>query len=409
MQPAKISIKGDFVDSQIYRGRLYLWTMNGSLCTYDWNGIVDSLFDDDKESLAYTFTFKDGHYLYKHSLTEIFRDEDFRNLLLQKMNVVSAKVHIVSPSQLRKHLISEQDVPGGDIPTDTEIYKNNLYFINDEGLFRSTAHRKTGNAVSSRPVKLWDCKLLSIKANRYPQLALSGGDEGLFELDMSESVFGFGRRAEKNISQINTRHSSFANYNYLSIYSTSLIDISYMAYYVWKEEKDGYHREYESDYSQDSIFSNKDGLSWGAGDKIYLANQRGIDIVRFSNNKKNRDENKTFSSLDHYKKEIKKEIIGGSTAYFGNIIEFMDGLWVVRSDNRIMRINKPVTRWRIFPRSINYENHLHVVLDDRLDVYSFNHDYFISQENKTMGLAFSIDDKQRRNTASVSFMEEIPF
>lgn len=409
MQPAKISIKGDFIDSQIYRGRLYLWTMNGSLCTYDWNGIVDSLFDDDKESLAYTFTFKDGHNLYKHSLTEIFRDEDFRNLLLQKMNVVSAKVHIVSPSQLRKHLISEQDVPGGDIPTDTEIYKNNLYYINDEGLFRSTAHRKTGNAVSSRPVKLWDCKLLSIKANRYPQLALSGGDEGLFELDMSESTFGFGRRAEKNISQINTRHSSFANYNYLSIYSTSLVDTSYMAYYVWKKEKDGYHREYESDYSQGSIFANKEGLSWGAGDKIYLANQQGIDIVKFSNYKKNKDENKTFSSLDHYKKEIKKEIIGGSTAYFGNIIEFMDGLWVVRSDNQITRINKPVTRWRIFPRSINYENHLHVVLDDRLDVYSFNHDYFISQENKTMGLAFSIEDKQRRNTASVSFMEEYPF
>ena len=67
MQPAKISIIGDFIDSQIYRGRLYLWTLDGTLCTYNWNDIVDSLYDDDKEKLAYTFTFKDGHYLYKHS------------------------------------------------------------------------------------------------------------------------------------------------------------------------------------------------------------------------------------------------------------------------------------------------------------------------------------------------------
>ena len=181
-----------------------------------------------------------------------------------------------------------------------------------------------------------------------------------------------------------------------------------MAYYLWKNEDGRYRREYQTEFYQDTIFENKKGLSWGAGDKLYLANKSGIDIVRFSNNKKSFGENKTFSQLDHYKKEIKKEIIGGSTAYFGNIIEFMDGLWVVRSDNEITRINKPVTRWRIFPRSINYENQLHVVLDDRLDVYSFNHDYFISQVDKTMGLAFSIDEKQRRS-GSVSFMEEYPF
>lgn len=408
MQPAKISIKGDFIDSQIYRGRLYLWTMDGTLCTYDWNKLVDSLFTDDKEALSYTFTFKDGHYLYKHSLTEIFKDEDFRDLLLHKMNIVSSKSHIISQNQLKKFLIQEQDVPGGELPTDTEIYNSNLYFINDNGLFQATAHRKTGNPVSSKPVKLWGCKLLSIKANKYPQLALSGGDEGLFELDLSEGTFRRGHQVEGNISRISEKHSSFANYNYLSIYSSSLVDCSYMAYYLWKNEDGRYRREYQTEFYQDTIFENKKGLSWGAGDKLYLANQSGIDIVRFSNNRKNFGENKTFSQLDHYKKEIKKEIIGGSTAYFGNIIEFMDGLWVVRSDNEITRINKPVTRWRIFPRSINYENQLHVVLDDRLDVYSFNHDYFISQVDKTMGLAFSIDEKQRRS-GSVSFMEEYPF
>lgn len=89
------------------------------------------------------------------------------------------------------------------------------------------------------------------------------------------------------------------------------------------------------------------------------------------------EENKTFQYLDHYKKNINKEIISGSAAYFGNIVEFYDGLWVIRSDGEITKVNKPVTRWRIFPRSINYENQLHVILDDRLDIYSFNHDYFI--------------------------------
>lgn len=101
MQPAKISIKGDFIDSQIYRGRLYLWTMEGTLCTYDWNRLVDSLINDDKESLAYTFTFRDGHYLYKHSLTEIFKDEDFRDLLQHKMDAVSGKNILLPKNSFR--------------------------------------------------------------------------------------------------------------------------------------------------------------------------------------------------------------------------------------------------------------------------------------------------------------------
>lgn len=408
MQPAKISIKGDFIDSQIYRGRLYLWTMEGTLCTYDWNRLVDSLINNDKESLAYTFTFRDGHYLYKHSLTEIFKDEDFRDLLQHKMDAVSGKIHVITPKQLSNFLIKEQDVPGAEIPTDTEIYDSKLYFTNDNGLYVATAHRKEGNPVSSKPVKLWDCKLLSIKANRYPQMALSAGEEGLFELNMGAKTFRYGKHEEKDIILINKRHSSFANYNHISIYSSSLTGSSYMAYYLWKTEGNYYHREYQTEYHQDVIFEKKQGVSWGAGDKIYLANKSGIDIVKFSNNKKNLEENKTFQFIDHYKKDIKKEIIGGSAAYFGNIVEFIDGLWVVRSDGEITKINKPVTRWRIFPRSINYENQLHVILDDRLDIYSFNHDYFISQKEKTMGLAFSMDDKVRSGSTT-SFMEEYPF
>lgn len=79
-----------------------------------------------------------------------------------------------------------------------------------------------------------------------------------------------------------------------------------------------------------------------------------------------------------------------------------------RSDGEITKVNKPVTRWRIFPLLFNYENQLHVILDERLDIFSFNNDYFISQMDKTMGLAFSMDDKQR-HSASVSFMEKYPF
>jgi hypothetical protein len=42
--------------------------------------------------------------------------------------------------------------------------------------------------------------------------------------------------------------------------------------------------------------------------------------------------------------------------------------------------------WRVFPRSKHYANHLHVVYDDRLEVWSFNHDYFLDQKKKRLGI-----------------------
>lgn len=409
MQPAKITIKGDFIDCQIYRGRLYLWTMRGTLCTYDWNAFIDSICHSDRKKLSFTLTFKDGHYLYKNSLIELFKDPDFKRLLLRKFKVMDNLQLVFTEKQLQKFLIGEQDVPGGELPTDTEIYSSNLYFVNDNGLFCSTAHRKEGNPVSSRPVKLWDCKILSLKANRYPQIALSAGEEGLFELNVSKEAVR--NEKDKLITKISKRHSSFANYSYLSIYSTSLIEKSYMAYYGWYYDNNKrYIRTYQEDIDQSHIFNDRQGISWGADDKLYLFDDNGFDIVKFSNSREDFDNKRAFNNINNYDTQTDRfnqdkngRIINAGTAYFGNIVEFENSLWIFQSDGNTTKIEKPVTRWRIYPRSINYENQLHVILDDCIEIYSFNHDYFLDQEKKVMGLMYSPDDKIR--TRNISYME----
>jgi hypothetical protein len=58
------------------------------------------------------------------------------------------------------------------------------------------------------------------------------------------------------------------------------------------------------------------------------------------------------------------------------------------SDGTYYNIPGEASRVRIFPRSLNYENHLHVILDDRLEIYSFNNDYFVDQKSKDFGFAF---------------------
>jgi len=413
MQPIKITIKGDYYDCQIYRGRLYLWTFDGDLKVYNWNDIIQSFIKKDTDKIAMTFCFLDGNYLYKSSLIELFKDVDFKNLLLDKFTKIEKPIFQLTEKQLEKFLFGEQETPTGILPTDTEIYSNKLYFIHEQGLFSGSAHRDKSDKfpVSSRPSKIWDCNLLSIKANKYPQLALSGGNEGLFELNMSKSLPSNLERVEQRspIFQISKRHSSFSNYSYLNIYNTSLIENSFLVIFKWnitkdRNQKDKPLRDYDTNINDQQIFNVKNKghfISWGIEDKLYKATEGGFEIIKY-NNYANKDKGEeTFTRLKTVNLHAwKGKVINGGTAYFGNIVECENALVVIQSDGRYLTIPGPITRWRVYPRSMNYENHLHVILDDRIEIYSFNHDYFLNQQDKEIGIQFTAEKHRRKPRAS---------
>lgn len=412
MQPVKITIKGDYYDCQIYRGRLYLWTFDGDLKVYNWNDIVQSLIKKDTDKIAMTFCFLDGNYLYKSSLIELFKDIDFKKLLLNKFTQIEKPVFQLTEKQLEKFLFGQQETPTGILPTDTEIYSNKLYFIHEQGLFSGSAHRAKSDKfpVSSRPSKLWDCNLLSIKANKYPQLALSGGNEGLYELNMAASLPSNLERVEKRapIFQISKNHSSFSNYSYLNIYNTSLIENSFLAMFKWNITKDKPLRDFDTNINDQQIFkvrNKRHFISWGIEDKLYKATEGGFEIIKYNNYANKEKGEETFIRLKSVNLHAwKGKVINGGTAYFGNIVECENALVVIQSDGKYLTIPGPITRWRVYPRSMNYENHLHVILDDRIEIYSFNHDYFLNQEDKEIGIQFTAE--KHRRTYRTSYFDD---
>jgi len=401
MQPVKISIHGDYIDCQIYRGRLYLWTFDGKIKVYKWNDLINSLPNNKRDALPLKFCFLDGNYLYKSDLVELFHDSNFKKLLIDKFSILSKQYYKLSEKQVDKYLFGEQDNPNKALPTDTEIYGSILYYITEKGLFSSTAHRNNHKyPVSTKSTKLWDCNLLSIKANKYPQLALSGGDEGLFEFDIS---YYFRRKWNmKDPVQISKNHSSFANYTYYSIYNSSLNEGSYMALFDLKkvdEEviadvhnfgKSKFQREFNKEITEMKIFKTqgqRNNLSWGIDDKIYRTTDNGFEIVRFRNNPNKDKGEEQFTQLHNLNLQAwKGKVIGGGTSYFGTIVECENALVVLLSNGQTKTIEGPITRWRVYPRSMNYQNHLHVIMDDRIDIYSFNQDYFLDQNEKLIGL-----------------------
>ena len=60
------------------------------------------------------------------------------------------------------------------------------------------------------------------------------------------------------------------------------------------------------------------------------------------------------------------------------------------SDGSYYNIPGEISRVRVFPRSFNYENHLHVIHDNKLEIYSFNNDYFVDQKSKDFGFAYRV-------------------
>ena len=43
MQTLKVNTPGEYYDSQIYDGKLYLWQIDGSILTLNWNKLVEGI------------------------------------------------------------------------------------------------------------------------------------------------------------------------------------------------------------------------------------------------------------------------------------------------------------------------------------------------------------------------------
>ena len=272
MQPLELSIPGDFWDVQIYSGRLYLWHYDGRLSVYDWEKLINLVYPRAVQSLAVKAAWLRGNSLYHPDVLAVFEDPAFRKLLEKELAKLTAEAPVITPKMLEKSLYGEQDNPVKELPTDTEIFKNILYLVTYEGFWSATAHRKNRRyPVSSKPKKRWDAQVYSASAS-HGRIALSAGNDGLYEFDVDYSN-GFEDRGDAGIAPLSSRHSSYADWAFASIYNTSLVGRSCLLAYSWQDDSTDPRRRsrtFVREVDESEILKNGHGadLSWGAGDKI---------------------------------------------------------------------------------------------------------------------------------------------
>lgn len=355
IDPVRIIIVGKFYDCQIYRGRLYLWTMDGALKVYDWNKVINqTVIPKFKEKLPFVFSFLEGNFLYDKRVSYVFSDEAYRSVLLNQYKVLVDTPVTISTEELAQSQLYQGRIPKNELPIDTEVYANNLYFAVDDGLYRKVIYTNASDpSLGPKDTKLWECRLLSLKANKYPQIALSAGSEGLFELNLvkDETIRpqALENVEETKVYRISNKPSSFSNYSFLSVFSSSYVDESYMALFNWKpidslnintaaKRNIKVYRDFDEVIGQQDIFgeSNDSEISWGIDDKIYSVKGDILTILKF-NNAANIEKGETYyQTLESVRLPLNiGQIVGAGSSYFGNVLEFTKGIMVLRSDGNV--------------------------------------------------------------------------
>jgi hypothetical protein len=398
MQPLTLIIEGSYYDSQIYSGRLYLWTNEGSLLTVDWDALVTDINVPKRLRLPLVCALQRSEYLYGQSFKLIFNDEEINQLISQKFADLAATPIEITKSILQKYIIREQD---NNLPfphADTNIYRNTLYVGDKSGIVGAIINRRNKRVISLDHTKLWDGPVINIAAS-YATLALSAGNEGLFEYPLGHSYID--ASTNKRPRLLESHPSNAARWLYASVFSSSYITEGYLAdFVVEKESKDDHERKTLTDRRKlrdivpaEQIFGqvlsvDSAKYAWGAHDKLCLATSKSIEIVRYQPN----NEARRFEDLGFIDTDLNQgDVISADSALFGYVIEKENGLLVIDSQMQTMWLPGEPVNWRVFPRSKFYTNQLHAVYDECLCVHSFNNDYLVDQKTKKVGIRFAQD------------------
>jgi hypothetical protein len=151
MRPVTLSIPGEYWDSQLYRGKLFLFTRDGRIRTIDWDRLIDSFRLNRNLQLAAQCAFQRSDYLYGSKWEMFFSDPEIKALVTEKFKNLGKLNLSATEAQLKKSEYGHQDNPFSFPHADTLIYFRKMYVVGDGGVWRATCDpRRTRNPISSR-------------------------------------------------------------------------------------------------------------------------------------------------------------------------------------------------------------------------------------------------------------------
>jgi len=389
-----LTLPGEFWDSQIYAGRLYLFRIDGGVQTIDWDRLVANWEEAEESRLAVVCAFRRSDYLYGSRWDLLFQDPRIKQLIDERFEALSHIELVTSSDQLSVAQLGIQDNPFPFPHADSTIYRQTIYTASQDGLFSASGRKGNQKPISTRVRRQWDAPLYSL-AGAWFALALAAGDDGLFELSLANDW-----SVDSQIHQLSPNHCTKCSWAYQSIYGSSHLAGGSLAEFRPRDQSPTSRRESvpfsdlptDDEYSprvfsrlvSDSTIFQEQGYSWAGRDKLCQVSGSRLRVVGYD--PWSGEDATLFSHLGDLGLKLNGAgVVSGAVALFGTVVELDDSLIVLGSDGDTLQIPGEPVNWRVFPRSRFYENQLHVIYEDRLEVLSFNHDYFVDQKRKISG------------------------
>ena len=406
MRSVKLTIKGAFWDSQIYSGELLLFDADGAVHRVEWREVIDNIAEKNTSiQTAVRVAFSDSDLFYNAKVRKILRDPLIESPIKQQLSSLSDLSLCGTRTDWKKNWKTE-DTPFNFLPTDTEVYYNQIIAAGDEGLFSTPRSGLAHGRLFGKPTsKHLDAKVLQVKASdRFTAVAAAAGQDGLFE-------FAF-RRGEDDVldsqRQLAKRPCSSCDWAFQSVMGWST-GSAFLANFRQRIEPNSRRttREFDRIVETTEIFgslsatSRPSEFSWGCREKFYRIVDNNIEVSNYTpilkSNKKSKTKNEEAQTQFARRGLVSvnfdtSSIVATGTAPFGTVLEFDDRLVVMRSDGTTEEFAGEPVHWRVFPRSEHYSNQLHIIYDDRLEIVSFVHDYFVDQASKLSGFSRAVKD-----------------
>lgn len=392
MQPLKITIHGRFWDSQLYKGRLYLFDLEGSLQQLDWNELVQSIHVPERCRLALECGFQRSDYLYGDRWEKLFSDPEVAQLLRSKFEELQKQDLTIDTDSLSTLVGTREETPFPYAHNDSLIYKDQLYATSQSGVFSQSV--TDSNTPSANVLRLWDAPVSALDIS-HDVIALAAGDEGLYRSPTVQH-FEDWTNSSHDLQNVSKRFCNDCSYISSSILAfgydsgASLVEFrspkrdaertdEAIAQEYWQSKSIGTVEDTDI-FPEDT----RGGFAWGSKNRMCLAKDGTLYVAQYATtNPRRRRVAKQIRkwSLDAWKGRP----VSGDNAVFGAILEMDNCLVVIRSDDTVDTLKGEPTNWRVFPKSKYYTNQLHVVYEDRIEILSFNHDYFVNQKSKAFG------------------------
>jgi hypothetical protein len=359
-----INIEGDFIDSFIYSGTLFLVHADSMITTHNWESLVDSAIQFNKFGKSASSVI--GFLKDCRKNTKLVGQESF-SICIDK-------------DELEKKCVST--IPLDGWPTDINVYSNKLYIASEKGV------EELQFEVDSKKLKLdgrfciWRKYAYKVSANDSHRLAIAAGINGVVTAT-PRSGYIVEREDISTLLEINSHDCEWVGRSLIAN-SAGGAFLSTFPELPRKPEgtvSDEYWKQYNAikRQSPQTRRVSSGGLSmvvyaWVAGGKLFsLLNTGELSIESI-----NRDIDPNLELDDDLDFKVRmddrflrsEKILAARSALFGTVIEIGDELCTVTGDGIETVSTRPVS-WRVFPRAKSYLNHLHIVEKNQLSIRAY--------------------------------------